>query len=536
MKKIVALILGVLLSMSCLTACGPSDYVDSDGNKVTDDSKILNIMVWNSGYGVSWIENIKTAYMSKNKGIAIEIVSKPGNSGTGEIYNTIEGGVNANDTDLYFAYGPKYVKYVTGKYSNTKLLASLNEVVNYTVPGESKTIGEKIGSETLNSLIYDNQYYALTYANGGAGIVYNAKLFTEYGLTVPRTTNEMRNLVTAIKLLPGGKYNGKTPGPGNSPYSALMHYPGYWQDAVVNWWLQYEGRDSFSSHFDFSNFTIDELKNMSQNQSKYQQVGLEKSLNALYNIITIEGATYAGSNSIEFNTLQSRFLEEEVSLMYPCGGWLETEMLKAEDFDASIMNNFKIMKYPVLSDITTKLSAGNQTEAKLIALIDYVDGNAERPAWATDEDVAVVDFARNCQTNTPADNTVIVPSYAKAKDLAIDFLKFVYSDEGLKIFAESQKCFMSVDFADEAVKASIDQSSWSSFSKSVAEISGNTKHIVSRNVNHPLHVQSNLAIFTSNPERMFTVADKQTVSEFLAKEWSELMKNWNVYLASAGIN
>ena len=536
MKKFLALLLCVITLVS-FSACGTNEYKDADGNVITDDSKILNVMVWNSGYGTNWIYAVKDAYLKEHKGVAIDIVAKAGDSGTGEIYNTIESGVNANDTDLYFAYGPKYLQYVTGKYSNNKLLAALNEVVNYKAPGESKTIGEKFGSATLDALVYEGEYYSLTYESGARGIVYNAELFDKYGLDVPRTTGELADLVAYIKLLPDKKYSGNTPGPGNTPYSALIHYPGYWQDAVISWWLQYEGRDNFGSYFDFSKFTIDELKNMSGYQNKYQQEGIRRGLQALYDIITPDGITYAGSNSLDFTTIQSRFLENDAALMYPCGGWLETEMLKAEDFDASLMNKFKIMKYPVLSNVKNKLSEGHRKESDLIAVIDYVDGNASRPSWATDNDVDIVRFARNCSTTQVASATTIVPSYANAKDLAIDFLKFLYSDKGLKIFAESQKCFMSIDFDNETIKTSIDTSNWSSFAKSVKDISADRSMYVPQNLNHPLYFKTKLQeVFTHAPERMFTIQDKQTVTEFLNAEWNELMKNWATYMQTAGLN
>lgn len=524
MKKFIALFLSVI-SLFSLCACGGGS---------SDDESTLNIMVWNSGYGTKWIEALKTEYLKTHENVKIDIVAKAGNSGTGEIYDRIESGASANSTDLYFAYGPKYLKYTIGK---TNYLEPLNDVVNYKVEGESKTIGEKIGATTLDALVYNDTYYSLTYNNGANGIVYNAKLFDEFGFDVPRTTNELADLVTNAKI--STKYNGKTAGPGNTPLAPIMHYPGYWGAAVINWWLQYDGKDKFGSHFAFTEFTTEELKNMSNYQSKYQQTGMQKGLEALYEIISPEGITYSASNSADYITLQSRFLESDAALMYPCGGWLETEMLKAEDFDAKLMENFKLMRYPVLSAVSEKLSAGHQTEEDLIALIDYVDGTVmDKPAWATDADVATVKFARNCSTSQPAANTVIIPSYANGKDLAKDFLKFVYSDTGLKIFAESQKCFMAVDFDSQSVKDSISTASWSNFSKSVYEISKDNSDYVPQNLNHPLYFRTGLQeVFPDlPPEKCFTSADKKTVTEFLDYEWTELMKFWPTYLKNAGIN
>ena len=253
MKKIVAMFLCVLMIFS-LGAC-------SDVS--TGDSSTLKIMVWNSGYGTKWIEDLKTEYLKTHSNVRIDISDKSGDSGTGEIYNTITTGAAANDTDLYFAYGPKYLQYTEG---SENCLEPLNDVVNYTVPGESKTIGQKIGSTILDALVYENNYYALSYENGAYGIVYNAKLFEEFGFEVPRTTNELDDLVRTAMV--ETKYNGVTAGPANTKLAPIVHYPGYWGSAVINWWLQYEGRTNFDTFFSFSNFTTDELLNM-QNHQKY---------------------------------------------------------------------------------------------------------------------------------------------------------------------------------------------------------------------------------------------------------------------------
>ena len=150
MKKLVAMFLCVLMIFS-LGACGGKSSVDSS---------TLEIMVWNSGYGTKWIEDLKTEYINSHPDVKIEISAKSGDSGTGEIYNTITTGAAANNTDLYFAYGPKYLQYTEG---SENCLEPLNEVVDYTVPGESKTIGQKIGSTILDALVYQDNYYSLSY-------------------------------------------------------------------------------------------------------------------------------------------------------------------------------------------------------------------------------------------------------------------------------------------------------------------------------------------------------------------------------------
>ncbi len=547
MKKLLCFLLCVLLCFSSLAACGGDGggNLDGDGNVVTDKSKILDIGVWNAGNGIGYIQALAEDFKSTHPGIAINISAKSGNSGSGLFYNTIETGAAANDIDLYFAYGPKYLQYVTGEYASNKLLEPLDEVLNYTVPGESKTIKEKIGNNILDVLTFDNGTedtsddvtYAVPFSNSYRGIVYNAKLFKQYNLTVPRTTNELKALVdTAIETTP---FNGETKGASaTAKKTVFIHLPGYWEASVIGWWLQYEGAEEFNNYWTFKNVDI---TNMSTQKENYYQDGLKKSLQALYDLITPDGATYNGSNTLDYMTLQSRFLESEDALMYSCGSWLETEMKKGEDFNASIMDNFKMMKLPVLSDVKDKLSEGNRTESKLRELIDYVDGvTTEKPVWATEKDVETVSFARNCYTNQTASGTATIPSYSPAKELAKEFLKYFYSDRALKIYAQSQHTALPVKPDNENLYADIDQTGWSAFSTSVFELTLNIDGYVGMNQNHPLYYRTGLTeLFQSKAEASFTNSsktDQKNVTQFLDEEWSKLMAQWQVYYSSAFSN
>lgn len=544
MKKLLCFMLCLLFCFSSLAACGgrQNDNVDSDGNVVTDPAKILDIGLWNSGYGVDWVYALAEDFKSTHPGVAVNISAQSGQTGTGLFYNTITTGASANKIDLYFAYGPKYLQYVTGEHASNKLLEPLDDVLNYTVSGESKTIKEKIGSSILDVLTYDNGTddtaddvtYALPYGSGYNGIIYNAKEFEKYGLTVPRTTNELKNLVdTAIETTP---YNGKTKGSSaNTTKAVFIHHAGYWQSSVIGWWLQYEGSENFNKFWTFEHVDI---ANMKTQKDKYYQDGLVKGLETLEAIITPAGATYVGSNTLDYMPKQSRFLENEDALMYACGSWLETEMKKGDDFDASTMNNFKMMKLPVLSDVKDKLSEGNRTETKLRELIDYVDGvKTEKPAWATDEDVATVRFARNCYTSQTASGSAAIPSYSPAKELAKEFLKYFYSDRGMKIYAQTQHTVLPVTADSATLYDDIDKSTWSAFSKSVFDLTSDVDGYVGMNLNHPIYYRGGLTeLFHSTPETAFTNVsntDRKNTAQFLDSEWSELMGMWDVYYGSA---
>lgn len=533
MKKLIAILLSILVLLTAFVGCKgvTNDNTDSAGNQVTDKSKILDISVWNSGYGIKWVDAIKNAYMKDHPGVAINVTA---HADSNDFVNTIGlDSASANATDLYFNYAPDYLKY-------TDKLVKFNDLLESKMTAnETKTLAEKFGEDTLSALVDNNgDYYALTYGGGTSGIVYNEKLFKQFDLTredgslfIPRTTQELEDLTRLIRETTDYK------GTGNDirAKAPIMHYPGYWQSAAIVWWLQYSGTEEFSRFFRFEGLGGKELNDSMQ--SVYQQEGMKVGLEALYSIITKEGVTYKQSNDVStgaFARKQYLFFMDEVALMYPCGSWLETEMEKTDGFDMSVFDNFSVMKYPVVSALVDKLSNPDVGEIGLCELIDYVDAivagktDVEKPEWATNEDVEKVKFARNCTTGQTASSTVCIPSYSESIDLAKDFLKFMYSDEGLKIFAETQHYFRSVDFDSETVKNSIDTSTWSTYSKANYAISMDNIN-VPQNLNHPIRYRGGAreVFITAQPEKQFTLAEgAMTVEEFLDSEWKKIKDNW----------
>ena len=59
-KKTLCVILAIALSTSCLTGCGGSKPSAKKGGE-----KEIEIRVWNSGYGTTYVENMKEAFLKK---------------------------------------------------------------------------------------------------------------------------------------------------------------------------------------------------------------------------------------------------------------------------------------------------------------------------------------------------------------------------------------------------------------------------------------------------------------------------------------
>lgn len=525
MKKLIAILLGVAISLSTFVGCmGDTTVKDGSGNTVTDPSKIVEISVWNNGFGIAWLNALEKEFETRNPGTAVEIKAHPESD---DFQNNI-GLTTSSSTDLYFNYAPHYLNY-------KQYLEPLDDIIDKpAAEGETKTIAEKVGSIRMAALASDDgsgTNYVLSYSNGTGGIVYNSKLFAEYDLPVPNTTKELENLIMLIQE--DTPYKG-TGGSSDTAKYPLLHYPGYWQSAAVTWWLQYSGVEEFNKFFTFEGLSgatlSDDLK------SVYQQEGMQVGLEALHRIVTIENATHPISNDTSkgrYAEKQLYFITRENALMYPCGSFLETEVLKNPDISASYFNNFSTMRMPVVSALANKLSKANAKDADLSNLIDYVDAvsvgdtSVAKPEWATNEDVELVTTARFATTGQYAANTICVPNYAEGKALAKKFIQFMFSDEGMKIFAEAQRCFLAADFDDVSVKNSIDTSAWSTYSKSTFELSKHDR-TVPQNLNHPVRYKEGLReIFSVSPESVFTRSEQPlTVSAFLSSEWTKFKNDY----------
>ena len=108
----------------------------------------------------------------------------------------------------------------------------------------------------------------------------------------------------------------------------------------------------------------------------YVQKGVNKALEAFYDIFSPEGRTMVGSNDTStgsFAILQTNFLQGEAMMMVN-GGWLETEMSKNQSGEQVKDRDVRFMKTPVLSSIVETLENDFMSDRELSQVIDYIDG------------------------------------------------------------------------------------------------------------------------------------------------------------------
>lgn len=434
-KRMLAVALMMALSVTGMAGCGKQSK--NEGGSSED----IEIAYWHSGLGIEWLDNMVDAFEAKYPKYHVIVKS----SADFEALKAPFGNEKQDTTDLYMA---------NAEY-NYEYSESLDDVLDSKVEGESKTIREKMDPAYLECEIADDgKVYELTYGGGAVGLIYNKALFQQGGIeNTPRTTNELVSVCDTLF---------------SADIVPLCHFYGasYWTYMSDAWRMQYDGKDYFVNHF---YKCVDENGKSPSKEVFTAKDGRYKVLEALEQVIT-EDYILSGSNTHEMTTMQTKFLQGECAMMVT-GGWIANEMNTMENMD-----NFSFMKTPVISAIVEKLTTVKE-ESDLRQVISAVDAVADGTAELKDyqdgdgydidglrvsaEDWDYIYKARNTISTNYAGESMFVPTYSNAKEGAKEFIKFMYSDEGCKIYADATHLPRPVAL-DEG---QIDTSSWSQFEK-----------------------------------------------------------------------
>ena len=430
MKKILTFVLAAAIAVSAgaLAGCKP---------KISNDENTLEIYFLNAGYGDQFVADLAAAFEAEHEGVNVEYwgddldqTAALLQSGT---TNTVDLFIIGGDMDSYAMAGAN----VHPDYDI--ILENIDEVMEYEENGvmlKDKFIRDAVPQEI------DGHYYSFSWAVGATGLIYNASKFEilaqdNPNIAVPNTTDELVQLCEDIKAA------------GEIPFVFSVS-TNYWEYMTRLWYMQYEGAENVKNFF----LGID---NGAYSRDIFLQQGRLESLEALNSLIRHElGNNHDNVNLMNFAQSQAQFISGN-GLMMVNGDWLENEMRNVANEDENKFE-FRMMKTPVVSALSEKLSywkegktfaeatktmpaeTRKEYDEKLSAIIDYVDAGepeGEKPSFATEDDVLIVRNARNVGYTIGGNHTVGIPVYATAKDLAKEFLKFMLSDEGYRIYFDA---------------------------------------------------------------------------------------------------
>lgn len=449
-KSIVSVLLVGILVLSCLAGCG--EKKKEGGNSKTD----IEISYWQSGLGGAWLDAVIEAFEEKYPEYNVTYTA----TADAEAAIAPYGLSDVDTVDLYLAL----------KLYDTDYMEPLDDILETTIEGESKTIGEKFDP---NYLLFeeskDGNHYTLTFGGGIMGIVYNKKMFEEAGITqLPRTTDELASVCDAFctkKITP------------------FCHFQAgeYWKWMSEVFFAQYDGLDYYLNTF-YAN--VDENGNSPSKELFKVQDGRYETLKAYEKFIT-SNYVLDGSNSAQHVTMQTKFISGDAAMMVN-GSWLANEMSTAGSVE-----NFEMMPTPVISSITKQLKTVKKDSdlRNLISAIDaVVNGEKEISEYQkgdkfsvnglsiSAEDWEYVRKARYTMAANYAGQSAFIPNYSNAKEGAKQFLKFLYSDEGIKVYSDTLHLTMPIQMDKE----DFDTSSWSAFEKNQYELYNKTEQFVTK--------------------------------------------------------
>lgn len=454
--KWLSFILAGAMIASCLTGCGGSGN-DGEGGKASGDQTKIQVKYWVSGLGTEWLDKVIEGFEKKHPEYKVEVES----SSTPTALTSALGYEDTDETDLYLC---------TKDYNLKGCLEPLDDVLDSKVDGESKTIGEKFDQQYLTlEQAEDGHYYNLTYGGGLVGFYYNTKLFEEAGIKQePRTTDEL--VLACDTLYADG-------------IKAFCHFKpvGYWEAYMGDvFFAQYDGLDYVLNNFYACK---DEQGNSPSLDVFTKEDGRYEALKVMAQVCTPE-YVMTGSNTYDHTTVQTMWLQGEAAMMVN-GTWIGSEMSAAEGIE-----NITMMRTPVISSIVDKLTTvkNDKDLRTVVSAIDQVtDGEKEESEFkngndyvvdgltVSEADWAYIRAARNTMAMNATGTSLFIPTYSDAKEGAKEFLKYLYSDEGYTIYANTlqETLPLSLDAGE------LDMSNWSPLAQKQAQLFGTTEQYIS---------------------------------------------------------
>ena len=434
MKKLLSIVIASLMMLTTvsITGCG-------NGSGETPADVTLNVYILDAGYKTEWLDGIKAEFAKQEW-----VVEKYGNVDVDVESNGVEtygadkirsGNSKANKFDLLF--GMNLQELYGEKNSSTKkyYLADLSDVYKSTVPGESITVEKKMIDSAVSSNLYTDKYgksswFAMPWAGGYNGILYNADKLAEAKYEVPVTTDELLAIMQA-ETEKEKKVN--KDGIGYSIMQSMDEGATYWEHLMPTWWAQYEGYTNYEKFWEGKTYNP-ETEEYEYSVDIFKQKGRLESLTVLEN--AIRNNLYHRAASTNYITAQRMFVKGDGMFM-ACGDWFDMEM--KELIDDIVSNggkayNVQMMKTPVISAIIDRLTTVKD-DATLSKVVKAVDGGAESFEGVSAEDFKIIKEARNILYSVGNYHTAVIPEYAKNVELAKDFLRFMATDKANEIYS-----------------------------------------------------------------------------------------------------
>lgn len=446
--KIKGLFLSIIFVSSSLCALvGCKSKVKSGG------SNTIQIKAYKGGYGTEFMHELADKFVTIYPEYKVEFVEESGAID----YETIGAEIAVpknNQIDLYFVTGLDINHILTKSYAALRerdvvLFEPLDEIFEGKAIGlDGKEEAETIKSRFFNGFEelckYNGEFpkwrgkmFTLPWAESACGLFVNKAVLDKYNQKIPLTSNEFVSVLENISTQ--GKADDKYPfawGGSNTT--------GYWHYLFETWFAQYSGTESFSN---FMN-CIPESGNIKLDGYKvYEDQGILKSLEDMFRIMDLNYVP-AGSASKSHMEAQTEFVTGRCAFMAN-GDWVMHEM-KRDYYEQA--KNILMIGMPILSSIGTEIGITDEQLHTLVEMIDAHKSDAEIKAaisGLSDAGIDRVRKARSVYNTRGIGHNIAIPSYADAKDAAKLFVRFLYSNDGCRIYRNFANANLPLSYTPE---------------------------------------------------------------------------------------
>ena len=500
MKRIVSIVLLACLLCGLFAGC----KAKKQANTATD----VEVILWEAGWGRDWLDRIVKNFNESQDQYHATVVASAENRASEVSYGDATG-------DLFIVSANTFNSFKEYLYPLDELLATK-------VDGEDGlTIGQKYGAFAENNKNPDGHTYAIASTIGCYNaIFYNADLMVDADgnpYKLPNTTDELVELCLSLFS------DGKVP---------FVHFPGYWSYLYEAWVAQYEGMDTYYDIWNGIYTDENGVEHKNDVRMITESKGRLEAYKALEELLSPKGYTYTNTNSFTHTISQTYFLAGN-AVMIPNGLWMENEMGASGD-DVNVLP----MRTPVLSALADKLKIRSDKHLSLI--VDYVDGtelSEADMAIVNSYSEEVIEAVREARSIYYSGDTMqmFIPSYSNCTAGALELLKYMCSDEGMKITSEYTHAPSMLQYSGNV---EVDTSSWSDFMGECYKIAQTSNGII-HFLNVPIYYLTGVGSLCIN-DPVIAMAYRtdggiMTAEEYWAKEIADWEAKWPQMLIDAGL-
>lgn len=420
--------------------------------KIITDGRTVNIRVYKGGYGTTWIEKLKDKFEEAyaEEGYKINILAPSSDITGGTVLNELQSGNAVTGVDLYFA-GACNLYAVTKQFGI--LVEDLTESVWNRVPinfdrsEEDVLIKNKVRPGMLPYVADEDTgtLYGYLWTSSVGGLAVNTKKLAEYGLDLPRTSDELWN--TFDKILRGTGEVGASTETGTFPFTYAPS-TGYQMYLSSVWLAQYMGTDAFDRLIRFEDENGNEM--LEDSYTLYDDDAFREMFRMMFRIFDQNVSAY-GSTTQNVEQAQAKLVRGDAVFM-PTGDWMLNEV--SLNYPNNL-HDITLINVPVLSALGRKLFGENtafrlndansdELLSEIVRLVDE-EKTAEEIARLIKENknfgyeidvnsIQTVIDARGIYYEKGVEHNCYVAKDSPVKDIAALFLRMLASDDAIALF------------------------------------------------------------------------------------------------------